>query len=204
MNETSKPKRPYNSKRRQAQALETRRQILAAARRLFLERGYTGATIEAIAQEAGVAIETVFSTFGSKRGLLAELVDSSLDQKPGPLPPEAQPIPFLRRFAQEISANLEQVAPLFDLLRCAAKTEPEIAPLRDNLLAQRMQTMSAAIGRLRAMTPLREGIDETRAAETLWSLAGPELFNLMVGDRGWSREEYSQWLGQALVRMLLP
>jgi len=65
-------KRAYNSSRRKEQALQTRRQIVEAARSLFIARGYAGATIEAIAQEAGVAPETVYAAFGNKRAILAK------------------------------------------------------------------------------------------------------------------------------------
>ena len=78
MTNLKKTKRRYNSKRRQAQARETRRQITEAARMLFTERGYSGATIEAIAQEAGVATETVYAVFGNKRAILVHLVNISV------------------------------------------------------------------------------------------------------------------------------
>src|SRR5215204_3120445 len=90
MTEEIKPKRRYTSRRRQVQAAETRRQIVEAARQLFAERGYVGTTIEAIAQAAGVAGETVYATFGSKRAILARLVDVSVGG-------DEQPIPLLER-----------------------------------------------------------------------------------------------------------
>ena len=72
------PKREYRSFRRKDQARDTRRRIIDAARRLFIERGYAGATIEAIAQEAGVAAETIYAIFKNKRGILSALVDVSV------------------------------------------------------------------------------------------------------------------------------
>ena len=202
MKELTRPKRPYNSKRRQAQALETRRQILAAARRLFLERGYNGATIEAIAQSAGVAVETIFAAFGNKRSLLAQLIDAAGAEEQPDLQ-EQNPERFLRRFADSISFTLERVAPLFEVLRDAAKTEPDMAELLRALLDRRMRNMERAAEHLRAITRLRQGMEAARAAETVWSLTSPELFNLLVRDRGWAREEYSRWLANILVRTLL-
>src|SRR5512139_1844715 len=90
MTKPRKTKRPYNSARRQAQARETRRQIIEAARLLFSEHGYTGATIEAIAEEAGVAPETIFATFGNKRTILAAVIDVAVGG-------DAQPVPLLQR-----------------------------------------------------------------------------------------------------------
>ena len=72
------PTRKYDSSRRKEQARRTRLQITEAARQLFLERGYSGATIEAIAEKAGVAKETVYAIFGSKRSILVFLLDISV------------------------------------------------------------------------------------------------------------------------------
>lgn len=78
MNKEKPSKRTYNSSRRKEQARLTSRQIVGAARKLFIDRGYSGATIEAIAQEAGVAAETVYAAFGNKRAILSKLIDVSI------------------------------------------------------------------------------------------------------------------------------
>src|SRR5262245_18708906 len=137
MAKSQKSKRPYNSTRRQAQARETRRQVVEAARQLFIAHGYAGATIDAIAHTAGVAPETIFATFGNKRTMLAAVMDVAVagDDKPVPLlkrrgPQEvlqqSEPAQLLQLFAADISNILERVAPLFVVMRVAAKTEPEI------------------------------------------------------------------------------
>ncbi len=208
-------KRPYHSTRRRAQAGETRRQILEAARRLFAERGYSGATIEAIAQEAGVAAETIFAIFGNKRTILANLISLSvagddqpipLLQRPGPqnVLQERDPRRQLQLFAQDISTILQRVAPVFEIMRMAAKTEPDIAELLKNLLEERLQNLAAFVQRLSAHTALRPGLDDAQAAEIVWTIASPEVFILLTMDRGWSRERYAAWLGDALARLLLP
>jgi AcrR family transcriptional regulator len=208
-------KRPYNSTRRQAQAQETHRQILEAAKTLFLERGYSGASIAAIAEAAGVAPETVFAIFGNKRTILARLIDLSVggDEQPIPLLErpgpqavfhEADPVRQLHRFAQDISSILERVAPLFEVMRLAAKTEPEIAMLLKNILQQRMRNMETFTASLTAHGPLRSGLDARQAAEIVWAITSPELFNLLRSDRGWSSERYVGWLGDTLTRLLLP
>jgi AcrR family transcriptional regulator len=208
-------KRPYNSTRRQAQAQETRRQILEAAQKLFLERGYSGASIGAIAEAAGVAPETVFAIFGNKRTILARLIDIAVggDEQPIPLLErpgpqavlhEVDPVRQLHRFTQDISQILERVAPLFEVLHLAAKTEPEINPLLKNILQNRMQNMEAFTASLAAHRAMRDGLDERQAAEIVWAITSPELFNLLRSDRAWSRERYVAWLGDTLSRLLLP
>jgi TetR/AcrR family transcriptional regulator, regulator of autoinduction and epiphytic fitness len=212
---TKKTKRPYNSTRRQAQARETRRQIVEAACQLFAEYGYTGATIEAIAQEAGVAPETIFAIFGNKRSVLAALIDVSVGgddqpvallQRPGPqtVLEETDPVRQLQLFAEDISTILERVAPVFEIMRAAAKTEPDIAALLRNLLAERLRNLTVVAQRLAAHAALRAELTVAQAAETIWTMTSPEVFNLLTLDRGWSRARYVQWLSDTLIRLLLP
>jgi AcrR family transcriptional regulator len=212
---TPQTKRSYKSTRRQAQALETRRQILEAAQVIFLERGYSGATMAAIAEAAGVAPETVFAVFSNKRTILARLIDLAVggDEQPIPLlerpAPQAvlhetDPVRQLQRFAKDISQILERVASLFEVMRLAAKTEPEIAELSRNLLQGRMRNMEAFIDSLATHGPLRDGMDKMQASEIVWAITSPELFNLLRSDRGWPRERYAAWLADTLTRLLLP
>jgi AcrR family transcriptional regulator len=211
---TPQTKRSYKSTRRQAQALETRRQILEAAQVIFLERGYSGATMAAIAEAAGVAPETVFAVFGNKRTILARLIDLAVGgdeqpilllERPGPqgVLHETDPVRQLQRFAKDISQILERVAPLFEVMRLAAKTEPEIAELLRNILQERMRNMETFIASLAAHGPLRDGMDNTQASEIVWAITSPELFNLLRCDRGWPRERYVAWLADTLTRLLL-
>jgi AcrR family transcriptional regulator len=215
LSQTEKPRRPYRSTRRQAQARQTRRQILAAARQLFIEKGYSGATIEAIARQAGVAQETIFAAFVNKRNLLSALVDVAVGgdelpvallERPGPrkVLRQRDPVQQLQMFARDIADILERVAPLFEVLRMAAKTEVDIAELLQNLLAERMHNMEVFVGQLAAHSPLRQGLDATQAAEILWGITSPEIYNLFTVDRGWPKEKYVDWLGDALVQLLLP
>jgi len=213
--ESLKPKRVYRSSQRQSQARETRKQIIEAARELFIERGYVGATIEAIAQQAGVASETVFAVFGNKRAILVALVDISVggdDQpisllnRPGPqsVMSESDPIRQLHLFARDISEILERVAPIFEIMRMAAKTEPDIAELLKKLLAERYNNLALFVRQLASHCPLREELNVDQAVEIVWAITSPELFILLTSDREWSNESYIQWLGDTLTRLLLP
>ena len=215
MTQLKKPKRRYNSTRRQTQARETRRQITEAARNLFTERGYAGATIESVAQEAGVAPETIYAVFGNKRAILAHLIDISVGGDDEPIPLLERPNPQavfqehdsrqqLHLFAQDISVILERVAPIFEIMRLAAKTEPDIADLLQSILRERFHNMTILVQHLSEHSPLREGVTDAQAAETIWTLTSPEVYRLLTVDRTWSREQYTQWLTDALIRLLLP
>jgi AcrR family transcriptional regulator len=215
MSDFNKPKRPYNSTRRQAQARQTHQQIAGAARRLFTERGYTGATIEAIAHAAEVAPETIYATFGNKRKILAYLMNIAVggDEEPIGLldRPEAQATMGesdqrrqLSLFAHSITSILERVAPIFAIMRAAAKTEPEIADLLERILQERWQNLGTFVQHVAANGSLREGLLMPQAVDTVWAITSPEVFTLLTVDRGWSKEQYIDWLATSLIRLLLP
>jgi len=213
--QSSKPKRQYNSTRRQAQANETRKQILDSAKKLFSLQGYSGATIDSIAQEAGISPETIYAVFGNKRTILTSLIDLSVGGDNLPIPllqrsgPQAvleenDPVRVLKLFAQDISAILERVAPIFEITRIAAKTDTDIADLLKNMLDQRMRNLEVVTQHLSALGSLREGLDEAKATENIWVTTSPEVFNLLLRDRGWTKEQYIHWLSDTLIRLLLP
>ena len=152
-----------------------------AARSLFIARGDAGATMEAIAGQAGVAVETVYAAFGSKRAILSQMIDVSLvgDDRPIPLLDrqgpqavlhETDPRRQIGRFANDIYEIMRRVAPLFDLMRAAVKTEPDIAEMLQNMLDARVQGMMFFVRALMANGPLRDGLTPEEAAETVWTL----------------------------------
>jgi AcrR family transcriptional regulator len=215
MSRRKSSKRRYDSSRRQAQARETKLQIVQAARALFMERGYAGATIEAIANRAGVSTETVYAIFKNKRNILSFLLDISIggDDQPVHLLDRPEPQSVMRAtdqhkqlsmFAQGITEILERASPIFEIMRSAAKSEPEIADLLRHLLDERFQNMIRFVGSVSANGPLLDGINETDGGETVWALTSPEVFQLLTVDRGWTKEKYVRWLSDSLQRLLLP
>lgn len=215
MNESPRPKRAYNSARRQAQARQTRQQIADAALKLFAERGYTGATIEAIALEADVAPETVSAVFGNKRRILSHLLELSAGGEDGPIRfvdrPEPQAI-FAEKdqrrqlllFAQCVTQFIEHMWPISEIMSVAAKTEPDVAQLNQHAQKERWQDMFILVQHIAANGPLREGLDHTEAANTVWILTSHHIFRLLTAESGWSNSQYCDWLGDSLIRLLLP
>jgi AcrR family transcriptional regulator len=215
MPQKNTPKRKYDSSRRRAQAFETHSQIIEAAKELFIGRGYSGVSMEAIARKAKASPETIYSVFKNKRTLLARTMDLAAGTGDSPIPA------MLRSYIQEVTAERDQhkqiqmfasrmrmffsqIAPLVEVLRDAAKTEPEIKKLLNKYFDDRYQGMGFFIDCLLANGPLRNGLDKLSATETLWALASAEVYNLLVIDRGWSEEEYKVWLTETLTRLLLP
>ena|SRR5215216_2568413 len=209
-------KREYDSSRRQAQANETRRHILEAARKLFIERGYVGTTAEAIAAEASVSLQTIYAIFKNKRKILISLMNvSSSDGSEDRLPmservgakavaEERDQHHQLQMFAEVVAYNLDQVAIISKILIDAAKTETEIDRILQRLNKQRLENMSLAVQQIAVNGPFRENISREDAINTVWTLTSPEVFLLLTQDRGWSKEKYAEWLADMLIRALLP
>ena len=188
---------------------------MGAARRLFIERGYAGTTIEAIAQEAGVAVETVYSAFGSKRALLARMVGVLVlgDEEPTPLlerlgPQRVRAERNQRRqvqlFAHDIGGILERIGPIVMVVRTASATEPEIAGLLRGILEGRLENITQFVRWLADNGPLRDNLSVADAADIVWAVTSPELHHLMRVDRGWPAERYQDWLTDMLTALLLP
>jgi AcrR family transcriptional regulator len=190
--------------------------VLEAALELFLERGYVATTVAAVAGRAGVAGDTVFHVFGSKRGLLTQVLDATIGGDDEPVavleragPQAVRDEPDQRRqvalLARGMTAQLERVRPLDDVLRSAAAADPELAALRaDVQLRQRRQAMSAVVGWIAARGALRQGATTGGAADEVWTLTSPEVHRLLRVDCGWTVEQYAEWLRRSLEGALLP
>jgi len=209
-------RRSYDSSRRREAARQRRRQILDAATALFLAEGYPRTTIAEIAQQAGVSEDLIFTLFGSKLGVLKEVMDVAIggDDRDIPVLERAGPRALqttsdqreqLRLFADGISNQLERLRPLNDLMRSAAAVEPEIAALNDDLeLRQRRSAMRTVAGWIAANGPLRDGMPIETASSIIWTLAGPEVHRMLTARCSWSPEQYRDWLRTTLIATLLP
>lgn len=199
---------------RAARAAATRARMLGAARALFVERGYAATTMQAIAAEAGVAVQTLYYTFATKRAMLKELVDIDVAGDTEPVatldrpwvaeamaaPPEEQ----LRRMAELSGDSLARVVPVLEVVRSAAAIDPEVAELWKTNIGHRHTVLTAFIGALVAKTRLRDGLDVSRAVDVAMALLAPEIYHLLVHQRGWSAEQWQRWATGALIRELLP
>jgi AcrR family transcriptional regulator len=208
------PEHKYESPRRQEQALETRRRLLDAAYRLFSVKGYAGTSIPAIAQEAGVAVPTVYWTFGSKRALLMELISSRTvgDEEQIPLAKrswwqemldERNPIRQLELLAAISWHAYERAAGAFEILRGAAASDPEIAALYREGGRRRYQDNQLVAHSLAARGALRSGITEEQAADVLWAMSASEWYRMLVVEHDWSAEQYQAWYVASLSSFLL-
>lgn len=207
--------RSYDSSLRKEQARQTRTRIVDAAERLFVERGYAASTMEAIASSAGVAVDTVYAGFATKRGLLSALMDVRVggDDEPVDLldrsgPQAVRHEPDQRRqvegFAMDVTAILERARPVDDIMKGAAAVDSEVAGLRARIQAQRFQNLIKFVSWITANGPLRGGMNEEAGAAIVWTLTSPEVHRLLRVDRAWTAERYADWLAETLTLTLLP
>jgi AcrR family transcriptional regulator len=217
MNEDVKPRRRYHSQRRQAQAAQTRHDILTAAQQLFLQRGYTGTTLASIAEAAGVVVETIYRAYGSKAALFKTVLEAAIaggaaraerppDQRPAiqAVINETNPRRQLQLYAATQPGIHARIGPLARVLAEAAAAEPELAEVSRQLEAQRLDGMGRFAQLLADRGALRPDLSVQEARDVLWTLNAHAVHDLLVTQRGWSPERYRDWLADTLARALLP
>jgi AcrR family transcriptional regulator len=205
-------RRAYHSPVRDEQALATRRRMLEAAERLFVEVGYARATIKQIARAAQVSEDLVFHSFGTKRGLLEAVMAAAAGTEgpgatlAGPGPEGLRPEPSLRGRIDELAAavgdQLARARPLDDMLRSAAAVDPELDRLRSELhLRQRRRSMTRLAAWIGEQGALRQPVEE--AAALVWTLTSPEVHHMLVDGWQWPHAQYVAWLRDNLEAGLL-
>ena len=206
--------RTYNSDSRREAALATRRSILEAALRMFLQKGYAATTMPAIAQSAGIAMDTVYAAVGKKPALFRLLVETAISGGDAAIPAEerdyvqairAEPdaAKKLQLYASALRSIQARLAPLFRVLQGAAPLDPELNALWQEISQRRPRNMRLFAKDLAATGRLRRDLSVERAADVIWSMNSPEFYLLLVQDRGWSSQEFEQWLSDAWIRLLL-
>jgi AcrR family transcriptional regulator len=205
-------KRRYDSSRRREQAAATRRDIRDAAQRLFERQGYAATTMEAIAGEAGVALKTVYVAFETKSGLLRALWNHLLrggrDEVPVAEQPwyrevmdEPDPERQIRLTARNSRVVKLRIAAVLEVIRTAAPIDPEIGALWDRIQTEFHANQRTIVASLAEKQALR--LDVERAADILWTLNHPSLWQLLVQERGWTPEQYEQWCADTACSQLL-
>ena len=198
----------------QARTRLARAAVVDAARTLFLERGYGATTIEAISALADVPPATVYRLFSSKRGILKALLDVSIagDDQAVPVaerPPVqstlADPDPRNRvaGFVGVAAKVNSRTAAIYRILVSAAASDPDAAGLLEELTRQRQQGQGRVARSLARAGALRPPLRERDAGDIIHALMSPEVYGLLVVDRGWPPERYERWLTDTLVDQLL-
>ena len=186
---------------------------MAAARTLFLERGYAATTIDAIGNLADVPPATIYRLFASKLGILKALLDTSIAGDDQPLTvqerpsvaslfAEPDPTKLLAGFAGVTTAINQRTNDVYRVLVGAAGSDPAAAELLNEIQQQRDGGQSQLAHALDRSRSLREGLGEHDAVDLIHALMSPEVYRLLVVDRNWPPEKYQHWLATTLVQQL--
>jgi AcrR family transcriptional regulator len=205
-------KRRYDATRRRQAADRTRAAILDAARTLFTERGYAATPMTAIADRAGVAVDTVYASAGRKPELARLLIETAISGTDQAIPagqrdyvhaiqaaPDADT--KIAIYAAAVAAIAPRLAPVLAIIQQAARDEPELAALWIQIAERRAANMRLFVADLAAAAPLRLDLDE--AADIVWATNATELYQLLVSQRGWSPQRYEHFLADTWHRLLL-
>lgn len=201
-----KPRREYRSPRRQQQAAETRAAIVAAAGRLFGERGWAATGMRDVAREAGVSVDTVYASFGSKSDLLMAAIDVAVvgDDEPVPLDRRAMFTALgtgsraerLRAGGRLLTEIHGRTAGVNFALREAAASDPDLALLMSRREIARHANITEGMS-LMAGRPV-----SPREADGLWAVTDIGIYRMLTGLRGWSAQQYEDWIVDTIDRLV--
>ena len=198
----------------QARTRRTRVAVVEAARTLFLERGYAATTIEAISDLSDTPQATVYRLFSSKLGILKAVLDVSIAGDDEAIAMADRPHVRalvsdpdaknkLTGFATLLRELMARTAPVHRILVDAARSDKAAASLLDEIARQRQDGQHRITRSLARSGALRPELRERDAADIIHALASPEVYGLLVSDRGWSGERYERWLTSILTDQLL-
>jgi AcrR family transcriptional regulator len=207
--------RAYDNSRRTDAARQTRRAVVAAARDIFIDVGYPATTLAAIAERAGVSVQTVYAQFGNKSTVLKEVIDYSVagDDEPTPVANRdwvqqimAEPAARVKlaMHAHGVTTIMKRSFRLDWVLRTAAPVDADADALWHKAAHQRRAGMEQLATDLRDRGDLRPDLTVSEAADRLATLIDPEFYRLTVDVRQWTPEQYESWLAELLIASLLP
>jgi AcrR family transcriptional regulator len=207
VDEQVKEARPYRTALREEQAQLTRRRILEAARRLLIVRGYSQVTMQEVASEAGVAYQTVFSQFRSKLQLALELCSLDLLHVGGVVAMLAaardagDPVACVRTVGSFARHLYEPCSEVLRFMRESG--DPDLISRYREIGVRRLRLLAGLGPQLEQTGRLRPGLSGGQAIDLVWAMAGPEVYEQLVLDRGWTPDQFESWLGAAVADLIL-
>jgi len=199
--------------RQQIAAQETQRVIVQAATELFLKHGYHATSIVQIAAEAGVAVQTIYNSVGSKRELLSRVLDYAAagERSPVPVPEfmrkqaeqEPDPHKIIEQLVEFWRGALPRTAPIFRMIREAAAVDPEAATLERTRATQRLRNYEIAAALLEQRAALRDDLSVEQAAAAIFAIGHPETYRSLVLEGTWNERQWAAWARTTLTAALL-
>jgi AcrR family transcriptional regulator len=199
--------------RQQIAAEQTQRTIVETAARLFADQGYHSTSIGTIAAAAGVAVQTIYNSVGSKRDVLSRVLDFAATGEGAPVPAvqfmreqaeqELDPRRMIAQLVEFWRGALPRTAPVFRMIRDAAAVDPDAAELERTRAAQRLLNYQHAARLLDERQALLPGLTVEQAAATIFAIGHPETFRTLVLDGDWNEERWAAWTQSTLEAALL-
>jgi AcrR family transcriptional regulator len=203
--------RPGGERARSAEA--TRGAIVAAASRLFFERGYHATGIDDIAAAAGVAVQTIYNSIGSKRDVLVRVLDYAASGEAAPRPVEelaaarinriSDPRKLIATVVAVSSGNFDRTIPVFRVIREAAAVDPTLTDLERDRHLRRLANFRHPVERLEELGALRSEVGVERGSALVFTVVHPDQYRFFVQDLGWSKRRWLAWASAALEAALL-
>jgi AcrR family transcriptional regulator len=205
-------RRPYDSSRRQAQANETRSAIIRTARDLFIERGYGHTTLADVARAAGVSIETIYASIGTKATLLHKAWDITVGGDDQDIVFHERPEVLAIRNEPDLARRLmlhaafstqtaQRIAPFQLMVQSAAGADPTAAAMLEEIGRQRL--VGIGVMAAEAVQTGQLAVSEQECRDVVWSMTDGMLWHRLVNERGWTNERFAEWLGQVWVERLV-
>jgi AcrR family transcriptional regulator len=206
---------PYDTELRRRRSAETKQRIVDAARELILKAGYRATTMTQIAERAQVNVDTIYQLIGRKSVLLRELIEQAISGVDHAVVAEERshiiemrkstdPVEKLAIYARAMRQTQARLAPLFLALRDASSTDSEAQAVWHEINVRRARNMRKFVRDLRDAGGLRSDLSVAKAADVVWAINSPELYDLLATERGWSPSSYEGWLADTLCRLLIP
>jgi AcrR family transcriptional regulator len=194
--------------RREVAAAETRREILRAARRLFAEHGYTNTSIHQIADESGVAVQTIYSSIGSKAALvlaLNDLIDAEADVSglAAEVMQENDPHQLIAKGVHLTRQLNQRCGDVIRVLLSAEPAEPDAAAAVADGMRRNQEGANGLANRLGSLGALRTGMNAQHAATVFAMMTSPANWRQLTQNADWSFDEAEAWLTDSLSQLLL-
>ncbi len=198
--------RKYSSRLREEQAQQTRQRILDATEKLLLERGYAKTTIEAVAAEAGVSAQTIYVIFRNKWGIMGEVITRVFEDDAAAMRQSTcaveDPREALRIMVTFLVNVREATGSRFALFQMADLLSPELAQIQKSCLEMEQQRQAEHVRGMLRNARLKTGMTLDRVVDIFWYLTNVSSYQTLVTERGWSHQDYADWLYASLVAVL--
>lgn len=183
----------------------TRTKVVDAARPMFVELGYLETTMAGLAAAAGVAVQTLYLSFGSKAAVLEAVLAIDVPDHPSGSELAAEPDgpTALTAYVGATAAAVARQYPLAAVLRAAA-ADPDPAALLQRSRRDALAAHARAVDELAERPGFTVLVSMQRATEMTAALLAPETFGLLVAEQGWPVSDWADWVAQHLVADLFP